>query len=208
MGQLRHACELPIFDFSCMPLPHCPGRFVFSCHEIRSDTGLSLLMRPRQPDFTSRPICGDSQVLFLVTCGAFCCLKPEELKGWHLSQMCHWQTRNLSSWMEMSGVHSCVLDPGSLDCNDRSPLGLPVVLSEAAEYAIANRRLGSREIPVGEANVVLIWSPPEPSQPGLQKWKADWHLEGKMWNSIIGQQLVFSLVKDKGPLFCCLLCCC
>lgn len=81
MGQLRHACELLIFDFSCMLLPHCPGRFVFSCHEIRSDTDLSLLTRPRQPDFTSRPICGDRQVLFLVTCGAFCCLKPEELKG-------------------------------------------------------------------------------------------------------------------------------
>lgn len=92
MGQPRHACELPIYDFSCMPLPHSPGWFVFSCHEIRSDTDLSLFTRPRQPDFTSRPICGDRQVLFLVTCGAFCCLKPEELKGWQLSQMCHWHT--------------------------------------------------------------------------------------------------------------------
>ena len=91
-GQPRHACELPIYDFSCMPLPHCPGWFVFSCHEIRSDTDLSLLTRPRQPDFTIRPICGDRQVLFLVTCGTFCCLKPEELKGWQLSQMCHWHT--------------------------------------------------------------------------------------------------------------------
>ena len=78
----------------------------------------------------------------------------------------HWG--NLSNLMEMSGVHNCVLALGSLDYNDRSHLGLLVVLSEAAEWTIANRRLGSREIPVGEANVVLIWSSPEPPQPGLQ----------------------------------------
>ena len=209
----------------------------------------------------------------------------------------HWG--NLSNLMEMSGVHNCVLALGSLDCNDRSHLGLLVVLLEAAEWTVANRRLGSREIPAGEANVVLIWSspaaaaaaakllqlcptlrdpidgsPPGSPIPGILQartlewvaisissaWKwncsvmcdsatpqtaahqaplpmgfsrqeywsglplpspvfpwttSTWAPEmegwlafgGKMWNSIIGQQYLV-LLKDKGPLFCCLLCCC
>lgn len=92
LDQSKHACELPICDLLRVPLPHVPGWFVFSCHGIRSDTDLSLLTRPWQPDFTSRPIYGDLHVLCLVTCGAFHCPNPEELKGWCLYHMCHWQT--------------------------------------------------------------------------------------------------------------------
>lgn len=79
LGWPKHACglcstcELPIFNLSLMTLPHGPGGFVFSCHGIGSDTDLSVLTRAQQPDFTSRPICGDCQVLFLVTCGTFHC---------------------------------------------------------------------------------------------------------------------------------------
>lgn len=63
LWMVRHLWAASLSSLSTA-LPRGPGHFVLPCHRKRNNTNLSLLTRAREPDFTSRPICGNCQVLF------------------------------------------------------------------------------------------------------------------------------------------------
>lgn len=157
-----------------MALPGGPGRFVFSWHGLRSDTNLSLLTRAQQRDFTNRPICGDCEVLILVTCDSFHCQNSMKLKGWCLSKMCYWLTREI--WTIVSRYQMC-----ATSCWLCGPCAIKINLLFGGSHWCFQRLLsreslgnntkqlwgfGSRII-LGKVNTVVVWPSPEQSELGV-----------------------------------------